>query len=113
MWPSTTLLQADLLPEVLASLVALARRSQPDREGLVNSRILKTLTTSTSRDPGVDKVLPVWLPWVDRVTREDGFDQQVTQPRCYRNTPDQALSPRSPGRVARGNCTPGLPQIRT
>ena len=33
------LLQADLLPEVLASLVALARRSQPDREGLVNSRI--------------------------------------------------------------------------
>ena len=50
---------------------------------------------------------------VGRVTREDGFDQQVTQPRCYRNTPDQALSPRSPGRVARGNCTPGLPQIRT
>ena len=67
-------LQAHLLPEVLASLVALARRSQPDREGLVNSRIPKTLTTSISRDPGVDKVLPVWLPWVDRAAREAKAD---------------------------------------
>ena len=74
------LLQADLLPEVLASLVALARRSQPDREGLVNSRIPKTLTTSISRDPGVDKVLPVWLPWVDRAAREVKADPHGPHP---------------------------------
>ena len=42
-WPSTTPLQADLSPEVSASLVALARRSQPGRKGPVKSRIPKTL----------------------------------------------------------------------
>ena len=64
------LLQADLLPEVLASLVALARRSQSGRAGYVNSQIPETLTTSISRDLGVDIPRSVWLPWVDRAARE-------------------------------------------
>ena len=34
--------QADLWPEELSSLVTQAGRSQPDRKGNVNSRILKT-----------------------------------------------------------------------
>jgi len=54
--------QADRGPEESSSLVTLARRSQPGRKGPVNSRIPKTLTTSISRDPGVDRTLPVWLP---------------------------------------------------
>ena len=68
------LLQADLLPEALASLVTLARRSQPGQEGDVNSQILKTLTPSISRDLGVDIPLLVWLPWVDRATGEAKAD---------------------------------------
>ena len=89
--------QAHLPPEDWTSLVTLARRSQSGREDLVNSRILKTLTTSISRDPGVDKVLPVWLPWVDRVTREVQSDPP-TQPPRNRNTPDQPHLPWSPAR---------------
>ena len=92
------LLQADLSLEVSASLVTQAGRSQPGRAGYVNSQIPKTFTTSTSRDLGVDIPRPVWLPWDDWVTREAEADRPRTPPRCYRNTPDQALSPRSPAR---------------
>ena len=90
--------QADRGPEEASSLVTLARRSQPGQEGDVNSQILKTLTTSTSRDLGVDIPLLVWLPWDDWVTREAEADRPRTPPRCYRSLPDQALSPRSPAR---------------
>ena len=71
--------QADRGPEEASSLVTLARRSQPGQEGDVNSQILKTLTTSISRDLGVDIPLLVWLP-CGRQGDEGGRSRPPTDP---------------------------------
>src|SRR5271163_2453972 len=81
-WPSTMLLQADLSPEVSASLVALAGRSQPGRKGYVNSRILKTLNPSNDEIRELTYPFRSGSPVVDRATREVEADPHGTPPRC-------------------------------